>query len=332
MESGIVVSANRNDGGVQRHDGYEDRSCPRTDPSTLPLSFPSIGSWHTAGYSISRRARVRMSSHMACNRQSGRSKPMGQCSGLDASIMGNSLGPSSTPKRPTADASPDNFRLPRETKKALEEKGKRTEGHAVRGYPGCLVLTTTCRDVGPPLGHPSWHLSAARSFPAPVAWQPPTGWLSPWGKVQRPTRQVVCPSIIRIGIAPNGPEAVSVAAGTLSPPARLTNMLPKHVFFLPLLLKAGAVLAERPSDQTICDYHAAQRFGENNKTTQLRLMQGIVAYAYAGGGTLPEAEGNNSTGIFNPGRFDGRDVFLRPYFNGSSMMTACILNSATLPD
>ncbi|KAM4065792.1 hypothetical protein HRG_011588 [Hirsutella rhossiliensis] len=98
-------------------------------------------------------------------------------------------------------------------------------------------------------------------------------------------------------------------------------MLRNHVFLLPLLLLLGSqVLAERPSDQSICDYYASQRFGGNNSTTQLRLMQGIVAYAYAGGSTVPFAE-ENSTGIFNPGRFNDRDVFLRPWFNGSKATT-----------
>lgn len=49
-------------------------------------------------------------------------------------------------------------------------------------------------------------------------------------------------------------------------------------------------------------------------------MQGIVAYAYAGGNTLPNPA-TNSTGIFNPGQFNGYNVYLRPWFDGSSMVT-----------
>jgi hypothetical protein len=47
-------------------------------------------------------------------------------------------------------------------------------------------------------------------------------------------------------------------------------------------------------------------------------MQSIVALAFGGGrgvaGTDPD-----STGILNPGRFDGNDVNLRSWFDGSSM-------------
>lgn len=79
-----------------------------------------------------------------------------------------------------------------------------------------------------------------------------------------------------------------------------------------------AVAASRRDNQTICDYYAEKVFGESNVATQLRLMQGIIAYAYAGGDTLPDPN-PNSTGIFNKGRFNGYDVFLRPLFDGSSM-------------
>lgn len=98
-------------------------------------------------------------------------------------------------------------------------------------------------------------------------------------------------------------------------------MLRIQALLLPLLLlllAGGEVVADRPGDQSICDHYAAKNFKENNSTTQLRLMQGIVAYAYAGGNTLAGSE-DNSTGIFNRGRFGEQDVFLRPWFDGSSM-------------
>lgn len=77
--------------------------------------------------------------------------------------------------------------------------------------------------------------------------------------------------------------------------------------------------AQRPSSQSICDYYAAQRYGENNSTTQLLLVQSIVSLAYAGGAELSGAPAD-SDGIFNHGNFDGQDVYLRPWFDGSSMM------------
>ncbi|KAK2593180.1 hypothetical protein QQS21_009109 [Conoideocrella luteorostrata] len=89
---------------------------------------------------------------------------------------------------------------------------------------------------------------------------------------------------------------------------------------LPLLLLSlgggGRVAAQRGA-QSICDYYAAKKYnGVSNSTTQLQLMQGIVAYAYAGGSTL--RDGNKSdTGIFNYGKFRGQDVYLRPWFDGS---------------
>ncbi len=78
--------------------------------------------------------------------------------------------------------------------------------------------------------------------------------------------------------------------------------------------------AQRPSSQSICDYYAAKRYGENNSTTQLLLVQSIVALAYAGGAEISGALAG-SNGIFNHGNFEERDVYLRPWFDGSSMTT-----------
>ncbi|EFZ02935.1 hypothetical protein MAA_00009 [Metarhizium robertsii ARSEF 23] len=97
-------------------------------------------------------------------------------------------------------------------------------------------------------------------------------------------------------------------------------MLRKRVIALLTLLLGRVILADRPNDQSICDYYASQRYGASNSTTQLRLMQGIVAYAYAGGNTLPNPA-TNSTGIFNPGQFNGYNVYLRPWFDGSKATT-----------
>lgn len=96
-------------------------------------------------------------------------------------------------------------------------------------------------------------------------------------------------------------------------------MLRKRVIPLLILLLGRVILADRPSDQSICDYYASQRYGSSNTTAQLRLMQGIVAYAYAGGNTLPHPT-ENSTGVFNPGQFNGYNVYLRSWFDGSSMV------------
>ncbi|KAG5917000.1 hypothetical protein E4U61_003125 [Claviceps capensis] len=95
-------------------------------------------------------------------------------------------------------------------------------------------------------------------------------------------------------------------------------MLPRLLLLSPLLstAQAGAALPSERGDQSICDFYAAKNYGENNATTQLKLMQGIVAYAYAGGRSLPDGD-VDSSGIFNAGRFDGQNVDLRPWFDGS---------------
>ncbi len=86
-----------------------------------------------------------------------------------------------------------------------------------------------------------------------------------------------------------------------------------------LLFAAARVsVTQRPSDTTICDYYASSRYGANNSTTQYRLMESIVALAFGGGSGLSGAS-TDSTGILNPGTFDGQPVNLRPWFDGSSM-------------
>lgn len=84
------------------------------------------------------------------------------------------------------------------------------------------------------------------------------------------------------------------------------------------LLAAGRVtLAQRSGNESICDYYATQRYGENNSTTQLLLVQSIVTLAYAGSAGLANPP-DNSSGIFNKARFEGLDVYLRSWFDGSS--------------
>lgn len=95
---------------------------------------------------------------------------------------------------------------------------------------------------------------------------------------------------------------------------------PLSWFVLLVLWIGSEVNAQRPSNLSICDYYAESRYGANNVTTQFRLMQSIVALAFGGGrgvdGTEPD-----STGILNPGRFDGQDVNLRSWFDGTSTVT-----------
>ncbi|KJZ72342.1 hypothetical protein HIM_08268 [Hirsutella minnesotensis 3608] len=97
------------------------------------------------------------------------------------------------------------------------------------------------------------------------------------------------------------------------------HVIPLLLLLLPLDI---AVAEDRPNGQSICDFYAKQRYGESNSTTQLRLMQGIVAYAYAGGSAVGSGKDKTaSTGIFNHGQYDGRDVYLRSWFDGSKPVT-----------
>lgn len=47
-------------------------------------------------------------------------------------------------------------------------------------------------------------------------------------------------------------------------------------------------------------------------------MQGIVALAYAGGNDMNFKSKDPVSGIFNEGKFDNEDVYLREWFNDSS--------------
>ncbi len=76
------------------------------------------------------------------------------------------------------------------------------------------------------------------------------------------------------------------------------------------------VLAQRPSNTSLCDYYAIQRYGANTTTTQFNLVQGIVALAFAGSSGVPNASAS-ITGIFNPGTYNGVNVDLGSWFNGS---------------
>ncbi|KAI0446713.1 hypothetical protein F4803DRAFT_448986 [Xylaria telfairii] len=87
-----------------------------------------------------------------------------------------------------------------------------------------------------------------------------------------------------------------------------------------LLAVVGMGTTQRPPNATICDYYAITRFGENSSDTQFMLMQSIVALAFGGGATLRDAS-DDSTGILNPGSFNGSAINLRPWFDGSKATT-----------
>lgn len=88
------------------------------------------------------------------------------------------------------------------------------------------------------------------------------------------------------------------------------------MLLLSILFYVGVTLAQRPNNASICDYYTIQLYGANTTATQTRLMQHIVSLAFAGGASLPNASAE-LTGILNPGKFEGEDVNLLPWFNGS---------------
>ncbi|EHK27441.1 uncharacterized protein TRIVIDRAFT_34285 [Trichoderma virens Gv29-8] len=97
-------------------------------------------------------------------------------------------------------------------------------------------------------------------------------------------------------------------------------MLWKRVAAVLLLAIGRESFAQRTGNESICDYYATQRYGANNVTTQLLLIQSIVTLAYAGSSGLPNPIDDN-TGIFNNGNFEGIHVYLRPWFDGSKATT-----------
>lgn len=93
------------------------------------------------------------------------------------------------------------------------------------------------------------------------------------------------------------------------------------MFFLNFLLFA-ITLAQRPSSISICDFYTQAKYGSATEENQLRLIQGIVALAFAGPKSIPT---NNVpkelTGILSPGVQDGNSVDLMPFFNGTLAST-----------
>jgi hypothetical protein len=83
------------------------------------------------------------------------------------------------------------------------------------------------------------------------------------------------------------------------------------------ILFISVVWAQRPNDQTLCDYYAKTRYGTSTNVTQFRLMEDIVTLAFAGPVDITANVSSDLTGIWNPGNFQGLGVNLRPWFDGT---------------
>jgi len=87
-----------------------------------------------------------------------------------------------------------------------------------------------------------------------------------------------------------------------------------------LALLFGSGFAQRPSSASVCDYYAQARFGANSSETQLKFIQNVVVLAFEGGSRLNNVS-SEITGILRPGKFNGADISLLQYFNGSRAST-----------
>jgi hypothetical protein len=92
------------------------------------------------------------------------------------------------------------------------------------------------------------------------------------------------------------------------------------MLFPVVALLFGVTFAQRPSDVTICDFYAEQRYGSSDEGAQFQLIQGIVSYAFGGSMGLTNLSAD-ITGILHPGVFEDIPVDLQPWFNGSKQST-----------
>ncbi|CAG8953770.1 hypothetical protein HYFRA_00006661 [Hymenoscyphus fraxineus] len=87
------------------------------------------------------------------------------------------------------------------------------------------------------------------------------------------------------------------------------------MLFIGLALLLGTTFGQRPADATICDYYTVKLYGSNTTESQNKLMQGIISMAWGGGAGIPNT--SDITGILNPGTFQGTNLNLGSYFDGS---------------
>jgi hypothetical protein len=82
-------------------------------------------------------------------------------------------------------------------------------------------------------------------------------------------------------------------------------------------------LAQRPANESTCDYYAQALYGSNTNATQFELIQHVVALAF--GGNCGISNMSTVTGILNTGvyLYNGANlsVDLLPWFDGSIAST-----------
>ncbi|KAH8723577.1 hypothetical protein GQ44DRAFT_656497 [Phaeosphaeriaceae sp. PMI808] len=87
-----------------------------------------------------------------------------------------------------------------------------------------------------------------------------------------------------------------------------------------LALLLGSGFAQRPNTASLCDFYAQARYGANSSETQLKFIQNVVCLAFEGGSRLNNVS-SDITGILRPGKYNGIDINLLQYFNGSRAST-----------
>jgi hypothetical protein len=107
---------------------------------------------------------------------------------------------------------------------------------------------------------------------------------------------------------------VAICIMATSKRRRLSSVFAYVALFL------GSATAQRPTNATVCDYYAQARFGANSSETQLNFIQHVVCLAFEGGSRLNNVS-SDITGILRPGKFNGVDINLLQYFNGSKAST-----------
>jgi hypothetical protein len=83
---------------------------------------------------------------------------------------------------------------------------------------------------------------------------------------------------------------------------------------------AGVVLAQRPTEVSICDYYTGLLLKENTAENQMTLVTLLVNTAVIGNYTTPNA-GIAVPGILAKGTFNGTEVNLLKYFDGDEKST-----------
>ncbi|KAH6633849.1 hypothetical protein B0J18DRAFT_470595 [Chaetomium sp. MPI-SDFR-AT-0129] len=94
----------------------------------------------------------------------------------------------------------------------------------------------------------------------------------------------------------------------------------RFVQVVPVLATLGGVAAQRPKDTPICDYYTTALFKNNTAENQYTLLTALVNTVVIGNYTQPNV-GVSVPGILAKGTFDGTEVNLLPYFDGTHKST-----------